>query len=1277
MDGHKRSKSSVKNLLQRSSRTDVAAADPNTTNPNDMPLSSSAASLSSQTPSSVHAHAHHASPLAISHQRSPSTRHHPHLSTSMSNAAAQELLAPASPSYAASPVAPAPKAASIEQSVKLFRVFESLRNGDTAAISKAIREQAGPADGDQSTTSLALPTSKTEGTSILHLAIQCAEIPVIEFVLSNATPAPDSVIDINGRDREGNTPLHLATTLGRAPVVRMLLDQPGINDSITNYNGQTPLDLARTPDIFQQLQLARSIFIDTNVKRIQLLVGTGDMATLEKLLQDPRVKNTLDVNGGELTTDPGVADSGGTLLHEAAKRKDVKLAQLLLLNGADPFRRDRKGKLPQDYTKDDRTRAILKRSPAAAAAQRGIQEKTILAGAGPQAGAAADTGMGAKESREMKGYLKKWTNYTSGYKLRWFVLEDGVLSYYKHQDDTGSACRGAINMRIAKLYMDPQDKQRFEIQGKSSVKYHLKANHQVEAKRWYWALNNAIQWSKDEAREEEKRHVRDQEALKQAKIEQLDKRPFKEGDALSLNSSRLATKNLGPSSSLGIPLTGQDTPSRSGVSAGTFADDGPDSIYDPSVAGNELGKLVSHVGTATVEGDMDDDDDYGDDTSSHEARPHNKDAFNITAQSAKIQLELLDQVTAALQSEQSRNPSLQISDPNMLQALLSYESAVGNLKGLIGDLLRISRDRDAYWQYRLDREANVRRMWEESMAQVAKEQEDLENRIGESELKRKRTKRALREALEEYGNGEPGPVADEDDDEFAEAEDEKSDTEQEPKALKNSEPSVSTTALRRKATFANIAADISDSESEDDEEFFDAVDAGEVEVVEMPAASPGINATEQTSSEEDPFESKHKQIATGFRGYEDGPRQKLAMDDDDRPKISLWAILKSMIGKDMTKMTLPVSFNEPTSLLQRVAEDMEYTDLLDTAAERTDSTERLLYVAAFAASEYASTIGRVAKPFNPLLGETYEYARPDKGYRFFIEQVSHHPPVGAAYAESKKWDYYGESAVKSKFYGKSFDINPLGTWFLRLRPTATGGKEELYTWKKVTSSVIGIITGNPVVDNYGPMEIKNWTTGEVCQLDFKARGWKASSAFQVAGKVLDASGRVRWSVGGRWNDKIYARLTPGFEDAEVDKSAAKHGKQEENKAFLVWQSHARPTGIPFNLTPFVVTLNAIPDTLRPFVAPTDTRLRPDQRAMEDGAYDLAATEKNRVEEKQRATRRIREAKGEEFTSKWFSKSRCEITGEEFWEFNHEYWRVRNEVGEQRSEWRDHGLEDIF
>ncbi|PHH64087.1 hypothetical protein CDD82_1806 [Ophiocordyceps australis] len=392
-----------------------------------------------------------------------------------------------------------------------------------------------------------------------------------------------------------------------------------------------------------------------------------------------------------------------------------------------------------------------------------------------------------------------------------------------------------------------------------------------------------------------------------------------------------------------------------------------------------------------------------------------------------------------------------------------------------------------------------------------------------------------------------------------------------------------------------------------------------------------------------------------------------------------------MIGKDMTKMTLPVSFNEPTSLLYRCGEDMEYADLLDLAAERSDSIERLIYVAAFAASEYASTIGRVAKPFNPLLGETFEYVRPDKNYRFFIEQVSHHPPVGAAWAESPNWTYWGESAVRSKFYGKSFDINPLGTWFLRLRPKA-GGKEDLYTWKKVTSSVIGIITGSPTVDNYGPMEVKNWTTGEVAQLDFKARGWKASSAYQVSGKIVDKSGQVRVSMGGRWNSRLYARLTPGFE-ATVDEGKegkdcgrldACGGMTDPSRAYLVWEANGRPKGIPFNLTPFVLTFNHIDDKLRPWLAPTDSRLRPDQRAMEDGEYDLAATEKNRLEESQRARRRAREAGGHDFVPAWFERARCQVTGEEYWRFTGRYWEQRNKAGPQGDAgeaWK--GLEPIF
>lgn len=48
---------------------------------------------------------------------------------------------------------------------------------------------------------------------------------------------------------------------------------------------------------------------------------------------------------------------------------------------------------------------------------------------------------------------------------------------------------------------------------------------------------------------------------------------------------------------------------------------------------------------------------------------------------------------------------------------------------------------------------------------------------------------------------------------------------------------------------------------------------------------------------------------------------------------------------------------------------------------------RILKVAAFAASGYASTDGRYCKPFNPLLGETYEADYPEKGLRFISEKV--------------------------------------------------------------------------------------------------------------------------------------------------------------------------------------------------------------------------------------------------------------------------------------------------
>lgn len=75
-------------------------------------------------------------------------------------------------------------------------------------------------------------------------------------------------------------------------------------------------------------------------------------------------------------------------------------------------------------------------------------------------------------------------------------------------------------------------------------------------------------------------------------------------------------------------------------------------------------------------------------------------------------------------------------------------------------------------------------------------------------------------------------------------------------------------------------------------------------------------------------------------------------------------------------------------MLQRLTEDLEYHELLDHAAKCESSLEQLCYVAAFTVSSYSTTVFRTSKPFNPLLGETFELDRlEENGYRSLCEQV--------------------------------------------------------------------------------------------------------------------------------------------------------------------------------------------------------------------------------------------------------------------------------------------------
>lgn len=80
-------------------------------------------------------------------------------------------------------------------------------------------------------------------------------------------------------------------------------------------------------------------------------------------------------------------------------------------------------------------------------------------------------------------------------------------------------------------------------------------------------------------------------------------------------------------------------------------------------------------------------------------------------------------------------------------------------------------------------------------------------------------------------------------------------------------------------------------------------------------------------------------------------RQSLPSAMIDRSKTSLWSIIKQCVDKELYRFTVPISFNEPLSLLQRMAENMKYShQLLDKAVESSNPVDRMKYVVGFLVS---------------------------------------------------------------------------------------------------------------------------------------------------------------------------------------------------------------------------------------------------------------------------------------------------------------------------------------
>ncbi|EPS67163.1 hypothetical protein M569_07612, partial [Genlisea aurea] len=383
-------------------------------------------------------------------------------------------------------------------------------------------------------------------------------------------------------------------------------------------------------------------------------------------------------------------------------------------------------------------------------------------------------------------------------------------------------------------------------------------------------------------------------------------------------------------------------------------------------------------------------------------------------------------------------------------------------------------------------------------------------------------------------------------------------------------------------------------------------------------------------------------------------RDNLPEPKEKEKPVGLWSIIKDNIGKDLSGVCLPVYFNEPLSSLQKCCEDLEYSSLIDRASQwgkQGNDLMRILNVAAFAVSGYASTEGRQCKPFNPLLGETYEADYPDKGLRFFSEKVSHHPMIVACHCEGRGWKFWADSNLKGKFWGRSIQLDPVGVLTLEF------DDGETFQWSKVTTSIYNIIIGKLYCDHYGTMRIKG-SGAYSCKLKFKEQSIIDRNPHQVQGFVQDnRSGEKVAFLLGKWDEAMYYVLG--------DPIGKPKGYDPLSEAVLLWERDRRPSAMPktrYNLTPFAISLNELTPGLKGKLPPTDSRLRPDQRHLENGEYESANAEKLRLEQLQRQARKIQD-RG--WQPRWFRKD-----PEGCYRYVGGYWEAR-----EKGDWD--GIPDIF
>ncbi|XP_034438009.1 oxysterol-binding protein-related protein 9 isoform X2 [Hippoglossus hippoglossus] len=328
-----------------------------------------------------------------------------------------------------------------------------------------------------------------------------------------------------------------------------------------------------------------------------------------------------------------------------------------------------------------------------------------------------------------------------------------------------------------------------------------------------------------------------------------------------------------------------------------------------------------------------------------------------------------------------------------------------------------------------------------------------------------------------------------------------------------------------------------------------------------PGAAQPLSNKDTALKRPDTTESLNSSMSNGttdpFDSHDDRDDDGEGESVEEHKSVIMHLLSQVRLGMDLTKVVLPTFILERRSLLEMYADFFAHPDLFVSIAEQEEPRDRMVQVVKWYLSAFhAGRKGSVAKkPYNPILGEVFychwdlpteaeELPPPTETISegpvpwsssnsvcFVAEQVSHHPPISAFYAEclNKKIQFNAHIWTKSKFLGMSIGVHNIGQGCVSCLE-----HDEHYILNFPNGYGRSILTV-PWVELGGECNISCSKSGYSANIVFHTKPFYGGKKHRITAEIFAPNDKKSYcSIEGEWNGVMYAKWASGENTVFID-----------------------------------------------------------------------------------------------------------------------------------------------